>query len=99
MPYASAIIIYWRIEGMARVSSCGDMNTVNHALICPKGGYVVKTKRHNKIRDVEAESFYEVCSSVEKEPLTGVIIKGNKAEEARLDVSAVVFWRPQAKTA
>ena len=89
----------WRIEGMARVCSCGEINTVNHALICPKGGYVVK--RHNEIRDIEAELLDEVCSSVEKEPkllpLTGEIIRGNKTEEARLDVSAVGFWRPQEK--
>jgi hypothetical protein len=43
----------------------------------------------------------EVCSSVAKEPkllpLTGEIVRGNKADEARLDVSAVGFWRPQEK--
>ena len=30
-------------------------------------------------------------------PLTGEIIRGNWTEEARLDVSAVGFWRPQEK--
>ena len=38
----------WRIEGMAVVCVCGERNTVNHSLILPKGGFVVK--RHNEIR-------------------------------------------------
>ena len=86
----------WRIKGMAMVCSCGEPNSVNHALIC---GFVIK--RHNEIRDIEAELLNEVCSSVAKEPkllpLTGEIVRGNKADEARLDVSAVGFWRPQEK--
>ena len=89
----------WRIEGMAVVCACGERNTVNHSLICPKGGFVVK--RHNEIRDIEAEFLDEVCTSVTKEPsllpLSGEVIRGNKDAEARLDVSAVGFWRPQER--
>ena len=89
----------WRIEGMAAVCACGERNTVNHSLICPKGGFVIK--RHNEIRDIEAEFLEEVCTSVTKEPvllpLSGEVIRGNKAAEARLDVSAVGFWRPQER--
>ena len=32
------------------------------------------------------------------QPLSGEKVRGNKAEAARLDVSAVGFWRPQEKT-
>ena len=58
-------------------------------------------RRHNEIRDIEAELLDEVCHSVEKEPkllpLSGEHIRGNTADEARLDVSAVGFWRPQER--
>ena len=66
---------------MAVVCACGERNTVNHSLICPKGGFVVKS--YNEIRDIEAEFLDEVCTSVTKEPsllpLSGEVIKGNKA--------------------
>ena len=51
---------------MAVVCACGERNTVNHALICRKGEFVIR--RHNKIRDIEAEFLDEVCISVKKEP-------------------------------
>ena len=37
---------------------------MNHALICKKGGFVIR--RHNEIRDLEAELLDEVCISVTK---------------------------------
>ncbi len=59
-------------------------------------------RRHNELRDLEAEFLDEVCLSVTKEPvlqpLSGEVIRGNQSAEARLDVSAVGFWRPQEKT-
>ena len=89
----------WRIKNMAMVCACGEKNTMNHALICAKGGFV--NKRHNELRDIEAELLDEVCTSVTTEPrlqpLSGEEIRGNRADEARLDISAVGFWRPQAK--
>ena len=43
----------------------------------------------------------KVCTSVEIEPvllpLSGEVIRGNQAPEARLDVSAIGFWRPQER--
>ena len=69
-------------------------------IVCNRGGYVIR--RHNEIRDIEAELLDEVCHSVEKDPkllpLSGEHIRGNTAEEARLDVAAVGFWRPQERT-
>ena len=84
---------------MAMVCACGKPNSVNHALICSKGCFVIK--RHNELRDIEAELLNEVCSSVTKEPkllpLSGEHIRGNMADEAHLDVSAIGFWHPQEK--
>ena len=58
-------------------------------------------RRHNEIRDLEAELLDKVCISVTKEPMlmpfSGEVIRGNTAPEARLDVSAVGFWRPQER--
>ena len=43
----------------------------------------------------------EVCTSVQKEPmlqpLTGEAVRGNLSDGAKLDVSAVGFWRPSEK--
>ena len=90
----------WPIDNMASFCVCGSKNTIDHALTCTNGGFVIK--RHNELRDLEAELLHEVCSSVTKEPvlqaLSGEVIRGNQSSEARLDVSAVGFWRPQEKT-
>ena len=78
---------------MAVVCACGETNTVDNALICRKGGFLIR--RHNKIRDIEAELLDEVCISGKKEPtplpLSGEIVRGNQADEARFDVSAIGF--------
>ena len=90
----------WKIDGMAIFCACGKKNSIDHALTCPKGGFV--SRRHNELRDLEAEMLSEVCLSVEKEPvlqpLSGEIVRGNQCNEARLDVSAIGFWRPQERT-
>ena len=75
-------------------------NKKYHALDCKKGGFVAK--RHNEVRDIEAELLSEVCTAVSTEPrllpITGEQIHGNRSPEARLDVSAVGFWSPQELT-
>ena len=87
----------WRIKGMPSSCACGTQNSINHALNCKKGGFV--SKRHNEIRDIEAEMLSEVCSPVQTEPqllpITGEDVRGNQAEEARLDIAAVGLWGPQ----
>ena len=63
---------------------------------CKKGGYVIN--RHNEIRDTVAKILDDVCIDVNVEPtlipLTGESLNNrtNKANEARLDVSANGFW-------
>ena len=90
----------WHIENMARRCVCGEQNSINHALACPNGGFVIR--RHNELRDLEAEFLDEVCISVTKEPvlqpLSGEVVRGNQSSEARLDVSAIGFWWPQKKS-
>ena len=60
--------------------------------------------RHNNIRDFEAHLLKEVCKDVRIEPElmpTGNVETGNgsnKAEKARLDVSAVGVWSSMERT-
>ena len=59
--------------------------------------------RHNNIRDLEANLLREVCKDVKVEPelmpIGGVELQANnKAERARLDVSAIGIWSPMERT-
>ena len=76
---------------------CGAPFNVQHALSCPKGGYIIG--RHNEIRDFTVEILKEICSDVRSEPplqpLNGEILSYASAittNEARSDVSARGFW-------
>jgi hypothetical protein len=80
---------------------CGEPNTINHALICKKGGYV--SLRHNSLRDRTAEIMRISCRDVSTEPnllpINGVQLPpgSNKADNARLDVAARSVWNPLEK--
>ena len=68
-------------------------------MTCGNGGYVIK--RHNVLRNLEAKLLENVCKDVKIEPAllpTSNVIKGNKSEGARLDISAVGFWSECERT-
>ena len=46
---------------------CGVTFTLQHALSCPKGGFI--TQRHNEVRDFTAELLSECCKDVAVEPV------------------------------
>ena len=79
--------------------TCGDLFTVDHAMVCQHGGLIIQ--RHNEIRDLEAEMLRMVCTDVEIGPvlqeITGEELNrgANKAPDARLDVHARGFWDRQ----
>ena len=86
------------MKGVSSKCSCGSTFNVDHAMICPKGGF--PTIRHNEVRDITANLISEVCSDVAIEPrlnsLSGECLHNrtaNRDEEARLDVSARGVWR------
>ena len=59
--------------------------------------------RHNRFRDLEDELMREVCSDVKVEPhllplADNNIVRGNTADNARLDVSGNGVWGPAEKT-
>ena len=88
----------YSISGIAKKCICGQTNTIDHCLICKKGGFV--SLRHNTLRDTTAKLLSDICKDVQIEPpllpLTGEILpsSSNITDDARLDVSARGFWTP-----
>ena len=89
----------WPIDDMPSRCVCGELFSVDHAMICKRGGFIIQ--RHNELRDLEAELLNTVCNDVETEPvlqdITGEQLRRgtNKAPEARLDIHARGFWERQ----
>ena len=85
----------WEIADLLAMCTCGDLFTVDHAMVCQHGGLIIQ--RHNEIRDLEAEMLRMVCTDVEIEPvlqeITGEELNrgANKAPDARLDLHARGF--------
>ena len=80
--------------------ACGKKNSVDHAMICKRGGYV--HMRHNALRDTEAKFLSEVCSDVRKEPklipTPEDYVESCTDPGARPDVSARSLWSSCEKT-
>ena len=57
----------WPIPDNPSVCVCGSMFTVDHVMICQRGGLVIQ--RHNEIRDLQAELLDMVCHDVQIEPV------------------------------
>ena len=81
------------VKNIPKLCACGKPNSLDHSLICMKGGFV--HLRHNQIRDLEIKMLREVCYDVKKEPpllpLTGESLNrktANRAPDARADISA-----------
>ena len=89
----------WPIADISSTCPCGEPFTVDHAMICMRGGFVIQ--RHNELRDLEAELLNMVCKDVVTEPVLQDVegeqlTRGsNKAQDARLDIHARGFWEPQ----
>lgn len=89
----------WPIADIPSTCVCGEAFTIDHAMICKRGGFVIQ--RHNELRDLEAEFLTMVCNDVAIEPVLQDVegeqlTRGsNTAQDARLDVHARGFWEPQ----
>ena len=87
----------WTLNNPPQTCNCGTAFTVDHAMICPMGGFPII--RHNEIRDITASLLTEVCHNVATEPplqpLTGETFhlrSANVADGARPDIRARGFW-------
>ena len=91
-----------QIRGVAKTCACGAENSLNHCLICKKGGYV--SMRHNSLRDTIASTLSDVTKDVIVEPEllpVGDIqlpSSSNVSENARSDISARNFWFPMGRS-
>ena len=89
----------WPIDDLPSTCVCGEVFTIDHAMICKRGGFVIQ--RHNELRDLEAVLLSSVCSDVETEPILQDVSgeqlsRGSiRAQDARLDVHARGFWERQ----
>ena len=94
--FFDAITVRYRWELKKLPITCVYQFTIDHAMPCKKGGYIIH--RHNEIRDMLAKMFEETCRDINTEPallpLTGEVINPRiiKSDNARLDISAVGFW-------
>ena len=92
----------WPIPDCPTTCVCGEAFTVDHAMICKRGGFIIQ--RHNELRDLEAELLDLVCTDVQIEPIlqdiTGEVLPAgtNLARDARLDVHARGLWERQKST-
>ena len=92
----------WALTNVPQFCGCGSKNSIDHSLICKKGGYV--SIRHDNIRDVEAGFLKEICKDVSTEPgLLPVNPENfnpsvNTTDQARLDIVATGLWGPMEKT-
>ena len=89
----------WEITDMPMLCALGVQFSVDHAMVCQRGGLIIQ--RHNELRDLEAEMLRMVYNDVEVEPVlqevTGETLNhgANKAPDARLDIHARDFWERQ----
>ena len=97
--FRDAILLRYNLEinNLPNICPCGDNFSVNHAMMCKRGGFV--TLRHNEIRDITSEMLKEVCHDVRSEPTITPLTGGNfghrtsnNSDEAKLDISARSFW-------
>ena len=90
----------WNIPQMPAFCGCGQKNTMDHTLICKKGGYVAM--RHNNLRDLNAEMQGEVCRDVVVEPqllpLGNEDIQGAQGDRAAPDISSRGLWSTFERT-
>jgi len=92
----------WKIPDTPTYCGCSKKNSVDHTLICPKGGYTIM--RHNNLRDVNAEFQREVCHDVVIEPMMIPIegenteISGATEDGAHPDISSRGLWSPFERT-
>ena len=93
---ALALRYGWRPKGMPISCACGKTNSVDHALSCPRGGYVIS--RHNGVRDVTASLLGEAVKHVEIEPALQPLDEimsnrtANTNDNSRLDIKCKGFW-------
>ena len=87
----------WKLKRIPSQCAYGNTFNLQHALQCPKGGFV--TLCHNHIQNTTANLLTEVCKDLcvepQLQPLSGEKFSkktSNKLDQARVNISAYGFW-------
>ena len=64
---AIKLLYDWPVDDVPSTCVCGEVFTIDHAMICRRGGFVIQ--RHNELRHLEAEPLSTVCSAVKLQPV------------------------------
>ena len=90
----------WDVPNMPHFCGCGQRNSIDHTLICKKGGYV--SMRHNTLRDLNANLQREACRDVVIEPqllpLNQEEVEGAQGDRAAPDISSRGLWSTFERT-
>ena len=86
----------WNVPNMPPFCGCGSKNSIDHTLICKKGGYIFM--RHNALRDLNANLQMEVCRDVVVKPsllpLNQEEVEGAHGDRAAPDISSRGYGAP-----
>ena len=86
----------WEITDTPMICACGVQFSVDHAMVCQRGGFIIQG--HNELRDLQAELLRMVCNDVEVEPflqeVTGKTLNhgANKAPQMPLWIFMLVIF-------
>ena len=87
----------WPIPTCPSIYVCGANFSVDHAMVCKCGGFVIQW--HNELHDLEAELLEMVCLEVQIEPSRQPVTReklnrgANKENGTRLDFHLRGFWK------
>ena len=65
----------WSKTDIPSTCLCGEPFTIDHAMICMRGGIVIQS--HNELRGLEAELLNMVCKDVATEPVLKMLKKNS----------------------
>ena len=87
----------WQLPGLSTKCACGKPFSVDHIMICHKGG--LPTLQHNEVCDLTAALLAEMCKGVSVEPPLQALddeefnfCSSNCDDEVRLDIKVSDFW-------
>ena len=86
----------WEITGTPTICAWGDQFSVDHAIVCRLGGFIIQ--RHNELQDLEleAEMLRMVCNDVEVElvlqEVTGETLNHGANKRKGESYSSAISW-------
>ena len=86
----------WHIADTPCTCACCDTFTVDHAMVCKRGRFIVQ--RHNELRDLEEDMLNLACHDVHAEPalqeIMGEAQRNERGGEERRGANTTLARRP-----